>query len=102
MPTLSTCAVAKKSFVGEKERLAATLDVRNASIRRPVGTSNVRIIESREVVTNQRESGENVWSLSAGQNGSAGNGGIAYDIKDTPTEPAQFPDDSSRLDINYT
>jgi hypothetical protein len=60
MPTLSTCAVAKKSFVGENAMLIAILDVRNASIRRPVGISNVRIMESKEVVTSQRESGENV------------------------------------------
>lgn len=58
-PTLSTCAVAKKSFVGENAILVATLDVLNASIKRPVGTSNVRIIESNEVVTSHRESGEN-------------------------------------------
>jgi hypothetical protein len=38
--------------------LEATLDVRKASMRRPVGTSNVRIIESMEVATNHRESGE--------------------------------------------
>lgn len=59
IPTLSTCAVAKKSFVGENVILVATLDVLNASIKRPVGTSNVRIIESNEVVTSHRESGEN-------------------------------------------
>ena len=59
MPTLSTCAVAKKSFVGENAILVATLGVLNASIKRPVGTSNVRITESSEVVTSHRESGEN-------------------------------------------
>lgn len=39
--------------------LVAMLDVRKTSIRRPEGISNVRIIESRDVVINQRESGEN-------------------------------------------
>lgn len=43
--------------------LVATLDVRNASMRRPVGTSYVRMIESSEVVINHRESGENAWKL---------------------------------------
>lgn len=61
MPTLSTCAVARKSFVGENEMLVATLEVRNASISRPVGISNVRITESREEATSHRESGEKVW-----------------------------------------
>lgn len=60
IPTLSTCAVARKSFVGENEILVATLDVRNASMSRPVGTSNVRMTESSEVATSQRESGEKV------------------------------------------
>ena len=40
--------------------LVATLEVRNASISRPVGISNVRITESREEVTSHRESGEKV------------------------------------------
>lgn len=62
-PTLSTCAVARKSFVGENAILVATLDVRKASIRRPVGTSYVRMIESNDVVTSQRESGENAYIL---------------------------------------
>ena len=59
-PTLSTWAVARKSFEGENDTLVATLDVRNASIKRPVGTSNVRITESKAVATNHRESGEKV------------------------------------------
>jgi len=58
MPTLSTWAVAKKSFVGENAMLVATLDVRKASIRHPVGRSKVRIIESMELAINHRESGE--------------------------------------------
>lgn len=62
IPTLSTCAVAKKSLVGENETLVATLLVRNASISLPVGTSNVRMIESNEVVINHRESGEKVYN----------------------------------------
>jgi hypothetical protein len=63
IPTLSTCAVARKSLVGENEMLVATLDVRNASIRRPVGTSKVLITESRELATSQRESGEKVCKV---------------------------------------
>lgn len=59
-PTLSTCEVAKKSFVGENEMLVATLEVRKRSMSRPVGTSNVRIIESSDVVTSHLESGEKV------------------------------------------
>ena len=60
-PKLSTCAVARKSFEGENDTLVATLVVRNASIKRPVGTSNVRMTESKAVATNHRESGEKVW-----------------------------------------
>jgi hypothetical protein len=63
MPTLSTCAVARKSLVGENEMLVATLSVRNASINSPVGRSNVRIMESMEVVTSHLESGENVYTI---------------------------------------
>ena len=37
-----------------------TLGVLNASIIRPVGISNVRMIESRDAATSQRESGEKV------------------------------------------
>ena len=67
-PTLSTWAVARKSFVGENAILVATLGVRNASIKLPVGTSNVRMIESSDVDTIQRESGENAWkSLTSGK-----------------------------------
>jgi len=62
-PTLSTCEVAKKSFVGENERLVATLGVLNASINRPVGISNVRMTESRDAATSQRESGEKVYPV---------------------------------------
>ena len=61
-PTLSTCAVAKKSLVGENDTLVAILAVRKASIRRPEGISNVRIIESSDVVMSHRESEENVYA----------------------------------------
>ena len=64
MPTLSTCEVARKSFVGENERLVATLGVLNALINRPVGISNVRMMESRDAATSQRESGEKVCPIS--------------------------------------
>lgn len=48
--------------------LVATLDVRNPSIRHPVGTSNVRMTESSDVATSQRESGENVLYMSGKEN----------------------------------
>ena len=51
--------VARKSFVGENAMLVATLEVRKASTRRPEGISNVRMMESNDVVINHRESGEN-------------------------------------------
>lgn len=57
---LSTCDVAKKSLVGENETLVATLAVRKASIRRPEGISNVRIIESIDVAMSHLEFGEKV------------------------------------------
>ena len=59
-PRLSTCDVARKSFVGENEMLVATLDVRKRSISLPVGMSKVRITESSDVVMSHRASGENV------------------------------------------
>lgn len=43
--------------------LVATLEVRNASIKRPVGTSKVRTTESRHVAISQRESGEKVCRM---------------------------------------
>lgn len=70
-PTLSTCEVARKSFVGEKERLVATLGVLNASIKRPVGISNVRMIESRDAAISQRESGDKVCPVSRNQRDSS-------------------------------
>jgi hypothetical protein len=54
--------VARKSLVGEKDTLVATLLVRKASIKRPVGISNVRMMESKAVATSQRESGEKVYT----------------------------------------
>jgi len=60
-PRLSMCAVARKSPVGEKVMLVAIDAVRNASISRPVGMSNVRIVESREEAVSHLESGEKHW-----------------------------------------
>jgi hypothetical protein len=40
--------------------LVATLLVLNASISRPVGTSKVRMMESKDVTRSQREFGEKV------------------------------------------
>ena len=56
MPTLLTWEEAKKSPLGEKVTEVATLFVRNASIIAPVGKSKVRITQSAEVATSQRES----------------------------------------------
>ena len=56
--------------MGENERLVAMLDVRNASTSWPVGTSNVRMIESWEVVMTQRESDENACELQSEGSGS--------------------------------
>ena len=68
-PTLSTCAVARKSPVGLNDMLVAMLVVRNASTNRPVGMSKVRMVESMDVVRSQRESGENayIFNLTLGQ-----------------------------------
>lgn len=60
---LPTCAVARKSEVGEKERLVATVGVRKASTSWPVGMSNVRMTESWEVVMTHRESGEKACAI---------------------------------------
>jgi len=60
-PVLSTQVMARKSFEGEDNILVATLEVQNASIKRPVSTSNVHITESKAVTTNHRESGEKVY-----------------------------------------
>lgn len=59
--------------MGENVMLVATLDVRNRSIILPVGMSNVRMIESIEVVTSHLESGENVCASQARQNGESDN-----------------------------
>lgn len=61
MPTLSACAVARKSLVGEKSKLVAMLGVRKASIRIPVGISNVRIMQSTAVATSHRASDEKAF-----------------------------------------
>lgn len=64
-PRLSTCAVARKSPLGEKVKLVAIELVLNASTSRPVGMSKVRIVESREVAMSQRESGEKTCVVSS-------------------------------------
>jgi hypothetical protein len=43
--------------------LVATVEVRKASIRRPVGMSNVLIIESSDVVMSHRESDEKAYAV---------------------------------------
>jgi hypothetical protein len=99
-PTLSTWAVAKKSFTGENAMLVAILGVRNASIKPPVGMSNVRITESRDVDTIQRESGENAWGLLVSS--------IVkqlvepYNVKNSSLVTRQLSDYPSCFDINNT
>ena len=97
-PTLSTWDVARKSFVGENATLVATLDVRNASMRRLVGISNVRITESKDVAISQRASGEKAFA-----------GGklpsehrrrtLTYHIQDFVLESFELSDYPSRLDV---
>jgi hypothetical protein len=60
-PRLSTWAVARKSPVGENVTEVAIELVRKASTRRPVGISNVLMVESKEVAINHLESGEKVY-----------------------------------------
>lgn len=100
-PTLSTCEVARKSFVGENVMLVATLDVRNRSIILPVGMSNVRMIESIEVVTSHLESGENVCTSQARQGGESDNfKKITDQVQYTTTEAAELSNNPSSLDVN--
>ena len=78
--------------------LVATLDVRNASIKRPVGTSKVRMTESIPVAINHLESGENVYC-------SVRNFGLvektsANHVEDLPRETTQFSDHLSGFDVN--
>jgi hypothetical protein len=54
--------------------LVAIDTVRNASTSRPVGMSNVRIVESREDATSHLESGEKHWLASA----NASNNQLSY------------------------
>ena len=61
-PRLSTCAVARKSPVGEKVRLVAMLPVRKASTNCPVGMSYVRMTASIEVAMSHLESAEKVYT----------------------------------------
>ena len=69
--------------------------VRNASTRRPVGISNVLIVESKEVAINHLESGENVY-LSASNTECV----QTYHIQYTSLESTQFSDYTAGLDIN--
>ena len=78
--------MARKSFVGEKERLVATLGVLNASISRPVGISNVRIMLSMDAATSQRESGENVYPVSVSHGQIRIEKGITNHVEYPPAE----------------
>jgi len=100
-PTLSTCEVAKKSFVGENERLVATLGVLNASINRPVGISNVRMTECRDAATSQRESGEKVYPVSLSRWGIQTKCITTNHIEDPSAEPFQFSHYPPCLDVHY-
>lgn len=100
-PTLSTCEVAKKSPVGEKDTLAATLAHRKPSSSLPVGMSNVLIVESREVAISQRESGENVYQAHNEQEGKGQwtEGRLTYNIENPCGESAQLPNEPPSFNV---
>ena len=83
--------------MGENARLVAMLSVRKASTSRPVGISNVRMIESMAVAISHLESGENAWgSVSTVRDGIW----IIYKVQNSPLEPPELSDDSPCLDIH--
>lgn len=84
--------------MGEKEILVATLDVLNASIKRPVGTSKVRITESTPVAISHLESGENVFNLIRHDEGD--NKGNADHVEDFSREATQFSYHPLRFDVD--
>lgn len=100
-PTLSTCAVARKSLVGENAMLVATLDVRKASMRRPVGTSNVLMVESRDAATSHLASGENACMKVKLYTRKCKVKYTHY-IQDPTAEATKLTDDPSGLNINNT
>lgn len=77
-------------MVGENARLVATLEVRKASIRHPDGRSNVRMTESREVATSQRESGEKAWTESLSE--ISNDRWRTYKVKNSRLESAELSD----------
>lgn len=82
--------MAKKSLLGENVRLVHTLEVLKASMSWPVGTSKVRIIESSDVTTSHRESGENVYSLKLERCHFRIRRSGAYQVKYSPPESTQL------------
>ena len=107
-PTLSTWLVARKSPVGEKVMDVATLAVLKASTSWPVGMSNVRIIESVDVVSSQRESFEKacrtVQQPSVGAKGRSDRARTSVDATHYVDYPSAEPDKLShgalRLDVD--
>ncbi len=69
--------------------LVAIDTVRNASTSRPVGMSNVRIVESREDATSHLESGEKHWLASA-----------TYRVQYSTFEAAKLSHHAPRLQVN--
>jgi hypothetical protein len=80
--------------------LVARLDVLKASIKRPVGISNVRIMESRDVVTSHLESGENVYQPPYQKRNRDTSWMRTYNVEDPSTKSTQLPDYPSRFHIN--
>ena len=87
--------------MGEKERLVATLGVLNASINRPVGISNVRMIESRHAATSQRESGEKVYSFLSNRQSSKQKQ-VTNHIEYPPAEPFKLSHYPPCFDVHYS
>jgi hypothetical protein len=98
MPMLSTCAVARKSALGENATLMAALGARNTSRRRPLGTSNVRTPPSSALATSQRASDENACGARAST--AAHGAGGAHNVDDAPAEPAELAHNAVRLDVD--
>ena len=78
-----------------------TLGVLNASINRPVGISNVRMMESRDAATSQRESGEKVYPVPLSDRQKLNQDWTTNHIEYPPAEPFQLPHYPPRFDVHY-
>lgn len=82
--------------------LVGTLGVLNASINRPVGMSNVRMMESRDATTSQRESGEKVYAVSSVRRQSLNQNRATNHIKYPSTKPLQLSHYPPCFDVHYS